>query len=330
MSEQLRHKMIDLEVAPPPAAWQAIAARLYDDEKYMFVATKMNNLEVAPPPASWESIAARINDDKQYTVVSAKMNGFEATPPTQIWDNVLTALEEKNKNEIPVINIRRTVYRITAAAVFIVFFIGAWMMRSPKKNTAIETVKNTDHNTVPVQRAITSNKENKITPDNVQPNQKEESVASQNNYPAQHSAKSNYSSLPADSGKENMPKNALVNSLPHSMPASVVYVPPILDKSGHPVENIDVLTTNSSYVIIAGPNGQLTRISSKFANVIRFLNDDGSDNTPEYIDQVIIESNTWKKRFQEWRNKIAASSYIPSSDNFLDIVELKDLIQERP
>jgi len=51
MSEQLRHKIIDLEVAPPPAAWQAIAARLYDDEKYTVVSAKMNDFKVAPPPA---------------------------------------------------------------------------------------------------------------------------------------------------------------------------------------------------------------------------------------------------------------------------------------
>ncbi len=108
----------------------------------------------------------------------------------------------------------------------------------------------------------------------------------------------------------------------------VIHSTPILDKEGNVIADLDVLTT-SNYIVVMGPNGQNTRMSSKFASVIRFLNSDDPAGTEEYLDKVIKESDTWKKRFQEWRSKISQSSFIPSASNFLDIVEFKELIQEK-
>jgi hypothetical protein len=331
MSEQLRHKMIDLEVAPPPASWESIAARLDDDKQYHVLAAKMTNAEAIPPSAAWESIASRLQDDKQYTLVSAKMNDFEATPPPQIWNNVLNALEETKTSEVPVINMRRTIYRIAAAAIFIGFFIGGWMLIN-KNTAAIEVAKNTTTPAVPVPQAIPgkNNPENKVTGNNTPANQKEDVSVTEKNYLPQPVIKSNHSFLPADDYTENPARYAMV-SIPdegRNLSAPSIIAPPILDKNGDPIIDIDVLTTNSNYLVVAGPNGQLTRISSKFANVIRYFNG-GSEDTEEYLDRVIKESATWKKRFKEWRNKISQSSYIPSSVNFLDIVEFKDLIQEK-
>jgi hypothetical protein len=76
-----------------------------------------------------------------------------------------------------------------------------------------------------------------------------------------------------------------------------------------------------------GPNGETTRISAKFANVIRYLNGDTEEPT-EYLDNVIRDSDTWKKRFQEWRSKIRESSFIPSTANFMDILSFKDLLEQ--
>ena len=81
-------------------------------------------------------------------------------------------------------------------------------------------------------------------------------------------------------------------------------------------------------MIIAGPDGQMTRISSKFANVIRFLNANGND-TEEYLDRVIKEGGLWKQRFKEWRQKILDSHFIPSSSNFLDIMEFRELLDDK-
>ncbi|MEP6746372.1 MAG: hypothetical protein ABJB86_01530 [Bacteroidota bacterium] len=361
MSEHLRHKMIDFAVAPPPTAWDNIAARLYDDNKYASVSAKMNDFEAILPPNAWENIAtrldddkqyaavaskmndfktalpsgvwenitARLDDDKQYAVVGAKMNDFTTTPPPQIWDNVLAALEETKPNQVPVINMRRSIFRVAAAAIVIGIFIGSWILINNKNNQKIvaKTTTTTPH-TNPVQPIVAdNNKEDGTARINVTSNKKE-NLAVAGISPHQHSIKNDYAVLPADDVNDNAPKYAKINNLAaHIIPVSTIMAAPILDKNGNPVMDMDVLTTNSNYFLITGPNGQLTRISSKFANVIRFLDDKNSSDTEEYVDRVIKESSVWKKRFQEWRNKISQSTYIPSSVNFLDIVELKDLIQ---
>ena len=333
MSEQLRHKMKDLEVVPPPAAWEAIAERLYADKQYATVSFKMNNFEVTPP-AGWEAIADRLHDDKQYATVSFKMNNFEASSPARAWDNILVSLEETKNEKTPVINIRRIIYRVAAAAVIVGFSIGGWVMlnKNSTPQTDVAATTSTIPVTPPVQPATTDNTKKVTTDDSTTADQKQDNgnMPIQNNEAARHNERSNHSLPVADNYKDNTLKYARVNSLPaYSKIPAAVTAPPLLDNDGKPIMDMDVLTTSSNYLVVTGPNGQLTRISSKFASVIRYLNNNDLADTEEYLDKVIKESGTWKKRFQEWRNKISQSSYIPSSVNFLDIVEFKDLIQEK-
>jgi len=276
MSEQLRHKMINFEVVPPSAAWEAITARL--------------------------------DDDKQYAAVATKMNNFNDPPPPQIWNKITVALEEKKEANIRVINIRRTVYRATSAAVIIGLFIGGWIFIN-KNTVKIDLAKNNNAAHPAIKEG------NTITAGNTPANQKEETVAAPD-LPVQNNTKNRYS-LPAASGdnKDHTIKYAVVNRLPayHEGPI-IISSSPIPDKAGAVIRDMDVLTPNSNYLLVTGPDGQLTRISAKFANVIRYLN--GSNDDPEeYLDKVIKENDTWKKRFQEWRNKISQSSFLPSSAN---------------
>ena len=121
----------------------------------------------------------------------------------------------------------------------------------------------------------------------------------------------------------------MVDRLPSFRPEIHIPDHPIIGADGLAIRDMDVITS-SNYITVMGPNGQLTRISTKFANMIRYL--DGSDaasSTHEYLDSVLAESDTWKKRFQEWRNRISQSPFIPSSANFLDIISFKELIQEK-
>lgn len=82
-----------------------------------------------------------------------------------------------------------------------------------------------------------------------------------------------------------------------------------------------------NYISVTGPNGQQTKISSKFVNVLLYMNNDSNIEQFEgYFSKTFLESLVWKSKFQDWRNKILQTSLIPSADNFMDILELKDLI----
>ncbi len=323
MSEQSRHKMFDFEATPPPAAWETIAARLEDDRKYTALTSKINQYQEAPPAASWEVIATRIEDDTQYASLAAKMNNFDAAPPPDSWQHIAASLPEIKEHKIPVAGSRGRVYRMAAAAVVAALLIGAWMLFTRQPDTTL--VKNK-----PVVPASPVPAQIKTTPAvSNPPVQKPAYAIVPQTTP--RSNRSGYVSRAAVSSDEHPLKYAVVNNIPAYRNSRII-IPslPILDKNGIAIRDLDVLTTNSNYLVVMGPNGQTTRISSKFASVIRFLNGSNDDNdAEEYLDKVIKESDMWKKRFQEWRNKISQSSFIPSSANFLDIMEFKELIQEK-
>ncbi|MEO5683706.1 MAG: hypothetical protein ABIQ88_13765 [Chitinophagaceae bacterium] len=287
---------------------------------------KMTELEVMPPHTSWEAIAARLEDDKQYAVVATKMICFDAPPPAQIWNNIAASLDETEKITSPVVSFRKTIYRIAAAAIIIGLVIGGWMLIND--NTAgIEITKNARTAITPAieNKNITGDSKNTTT---TTAEQKQASI-SIINQAASVNAKNYIPYQPGDSHEpSSVIKYAVVNSLPayHEAPI-VIRSEPIVDKNGNVILDMDALTTHT-FMAVTGPDGRSARISAKFASVIRYLNG-SADDSEEYLDRVIKESDTWKKRFQEWRSKISQSSFIPSASNFLDIIEFKELIEEK-
>ena len=333
MSEQVRHKLIDFAVAPPATAWESIAERLDDDRKYTVVASKMDGFEAPPPASTWEAISTRLGDDGQYTIVAAKMNNFETAPPALLWDKIAASLSEPGTpvaaETAPVIQLRKILYRALAAAVIISVIVGGWMMLSNKSSVHTEIVKNNQA----VTPAPSANLQEKTTVSPATATDADdtnvisiptEAVAARQQNDRHHEANITYAE------DDRVLKYAVVERLPafHEGPI-VISSAPIVDANGVVIRDMDVLTTNSNYIMVTGPNGQQARISAKFASVIRYLNG-STDDTEEYLDKVIKESDTWKKRFHEWRSKISQSSFIPSSANFLDIIEFKNLIEEQP
>ncbi len=331
MSEQIRHTLIDFAVPPPPAAWESIAERLDDDRRYSVLAEKMERFETPPPSGLWETISTRLTDDGQYAIVASKMYNFEAVPPAQLWEKIASSLSAANASDsttpAPVINIRKILYRALAAAVIISVIAGGWMILSNKNSVSTEIVKN---NRVVKPAPVQHTEEKKTIPNTTASDPVATATVSAARQPLTVQLVNSHHETPPPSFPEDdrVLKYALVERLPAFQESPIVISSaPIVDNNGIVIRDIDVLTTNSNYIMVTGPNGQQTRISAKFASVIRYLNGSSSD-TEEYLDKVIKESDTWKKRFQEWRSKISQSSFIPSSANFLDIMEFKNLLQE--
>jgi hypothetical protein len=105
---------------------------------------------------------------------------------------------------------------------------------------------------------------------------------------------------------------------------------PIRNAKGEIIQNPRIINNpGSNYISITAPNGEQTKISSKFLHLLMFLNDANDiDQVDGYFDKNFLESLIWKSRFQEWRNEIINTSFGPSSTNFMDIFELKELITE--
>jgi hypothetical protein len=274
---------------------------------------RMYEFEVEPPHTTWETIAARLDDDAQYSVVTTKLNNYNVQPPTGTWNNILASLEETKLNDSapPLVKIGRKIYRFAAAAILVGLFIGGWILLNKTDSKIEVAVKGS------VPAPAVAEQSGKV---GSKDQQNDTAAHTQKDKFANAAVKTDRYSLPlTDNNGDKILKYAIVNTsrFYNKKPITVSFSP-VFNKPG-----AVILATNSSYLYVAGPGGQQTRISSRFAHVIRYL------NAEEYIGDATNESIVWKKRFREWRNKISHSGFIPSSANFLDIIELKELIGEK-
>jgi hypothetical protein len=343
MSEHLKHKMQTFEIRPPGTVWDAIVVRLDDDIKYSTLHQKINNFQVAPPEPLWESILDRLDDDEKYSTLSKKFNEYEVVPPPALWNRIA---EELNSDAAPVtetpdiIKVRtlgegKKWYRMLAAAVVgAVLLGGAWYAMYQQKQSGTEIVKENNTTTTPAIIPIDRTEDNGqikkqpdatvIDPPSAAKNNRAVLAEKINTVAVQNTKKGKN-----DGAEDYIIAYAKVNRPVSYLEQPVVVRGPVLrDENGVPYMDINLLSNNSNYLLIAGPNGQLTRISAKFANVIQFING-GDDQVEENLDRILRESGAWKERFQQWRDKIKKSGYLPAPGNFLDILEFKELIEEK-
>ena len=84
-----------------------------------------------------------------------------------------------------------------------------------------------------------------------------------------------------------------------------------------------VTAPDENYIIVTSPNGEQTKISRKFLKMLSVM------NTGPYNNLMNAENFQWKLRFEEWRSKLLQqATYIPTANNFLDIMDLKELLEE--
>ncbi len=285
----------------------------------------LSNLEIAPPTGAWEQIASQLDAayDPQESVIAQKLAGWETPPPSPSWSLIAAALDA------PPAKIIRSPFRklAVAAAIVAVAGIATWYFsnfRNNNNNQAIAINKegpasNTDHigdiQTPPPVVATPTDSTNDLPKPNFLRPSSGKAMNGEQDYASQD-AGADYSSEDLNySGAHTIPAQDIAP--PVSVPA-----PPIRDASGNIVMDLKLLTSpGNNYVTVTGPNGEQTRISRKFLPMITYLN--GSFDNNDY-------NNTWKKRFREWRDKLLQqASFAPSGTNFLDIMELKELIEEK-
>ncbi len=272
---------------------------------------------VPPPPAAWEGIAARLDDDETYAMFSARVKQFEIAPPGNA-DNMFQQIERRD-DATSIISRRRAIYRVAAAALIAGIVLITWAMfktdvalTTKIANPIISSVGDKNHNSIGRDSTLTANNAGFI-PDTSYQNSRFRSM------------KDSESFIGA-AFNENVVRYALISNRKIFRPVSKVKAPPLSDKKDDLNITSNFFRMDSHYLLIEGPGGQLTRVSSKFKELIGLLNE--TDNAGDQQGEIMNESGNWKKRLAEWRNKISESSYIPASPNFLDIMALRDLIME--
>lgn len=299
----------------------------------------LHDYEAPLPPGAWDAISARLDTeyDAREGKIADKLYAWEATPPPAVWQHINLALEVTETARVtaqqpatPARVIRLPFRRIAAAAIaLIVAGLVTWGFLDEEQATTIQGTAQ-----VPAAVAGTDNAR-------VQPSLPaiDVSIASR---PRQRIdvARRVSNDTPLTPGYsaaviEEDPFNDIRYAAVSGMRAQAtthrngIKGPLIKDASGNIIldKNL-IISRDKNYIIITCPNGEQTRISSKFLPVLTDLN--AATDPAEYFDAVIRESNLWKGRFSQWRYKLMQeASFIPTATNFLDIMALKDLIEEK-
>jgi hypothetical protein len=318
------NRLYHFEVEPPAAAWENIAAALDQEKGLSALQTRLYQYEVNPPAAAWEKIASTLDQETVLPDWQKKLYQFEIDPPAAAWTNITAVLDASEKT--PVISInkksRSQLLRLAAGVAALAIAIFAVSVIMNKKPTAADTPVAAKEVPKP---AGTDSQDPAVSPVTAEPegttNTNEvlaENPGTISNDPAQ-----NYL---ADISLDKLPYNEVAPITSDRLQLEQVF-PKLKNSKGVIEEDMNLIgAANNGYITIAGPNGMPVRVSAKLANVIQYLNDDSPE---EYLDKVIRESTIWKKKFRNWKEKLAESPFLPSPGNFLDINAFSNIMLDR-
>ena len=295
------------------------------------------NLETAPPPGVWENINARLDVefDVQELKIADKLYDWETAPPPGAWGNIAIALStvDANTEKTPAKVVRLPFRKVAIAAVVlgIVSFVTWNFLSSSAGDPVVQ-----DNQLPPTPSDINTNDDITVRPsmpviDASIDNRRRTTfnIARRVNRPLILADNYVTSDVPDETSSDIRHTGVTDLRAQATTSRSGVKAPPITDANGNIIMDYSLITSgDNNYIIITCPNGEQTRISSKFLPMLNYLN--AATEPAEYFDAIIRENNLWKNRFSQWRSKlIQQSSFIPTGTNFLDILELKDMLEDK-
>lgn len=289
---------------------------------------KMQNLEMAPPPGSWDFIAAQLDQN----AVQKKMNGLSVTPPSFVWNEIEKELDKNAEKVIPINRSKNFYYLRYAAAAVVIGIISTfafWYFNSnqtiKQSNSSTEALAKADNQTIkPSSDTEQNTADTNKTQEPVSTTDISTTPYTSNHLPLETQNEDGYKDVLAYNESPLHKANA------EEISYADVYNPNegvniiARDVSSSMPDGINAVSANENYFITSGPNGQVVRVSNKLSNIIPLLSDDNT--TQEYLDVAIKESVTWKQRYDNLRSKL--SKIAPSPNNFLDIVQLASALNE--
>ncbi|THU39793.1 hypothetical protein FAM09_07810 [Niastella caeni] len=301
------------------------------------------NLEVTPPPEVWPDIAARLNTefDAEETPVAQKMFDLSVPPPAGAWQKIAAHLPQqesaKKEGKLISLSVRKTV----AAAAMVLLTLGAWYFLDKTNNADEGSVAGKTTNTSTVHNSSPAQSRTPAADTEID----ERPVESIDHKPLASLSTTDAGMINARFGTRNrtrrtafydyqpiatsyagVDEDKAVEFTENNNPT--VEAPLIRDANGQVILDKKLITSpDDCYITITSPNGQQTRISSKFLHIISTLNDDVEPQ--DYFDFMMQENSLWRIRFSEWKEKFMnQASLIPTATSFTDILELKDLLME--
>lgn len=301
MSANFNHKVFNFEIVPPPEIWSKVAEQLDEEFKTdeIHLSQKMHDYEINPPASVFENLLFAINKDLR--------------------DDSTKDIKDESPQKVFKLPVKRLV--IAAAAIGI---IAVTLFYLAKPDLSSESTNPTAEVTVPSSDSITSRPSTagNVNDATAQPNQENVALV---NPDKRVDKKPIFSSTRITRNVRNTRYASLASLLQTNSRRSIsVFAPPICDGDGNIIMDEDLVSApDENYIIVTSPNGEQTKMSRKFLKVLTIMNG-GSQNV--FFN---TESFLFRARVEEWRSKLLQqASYIPTANNFLDIVDLKEMLQE--
>jgi hypothetical protein len=299
---------------------------------------KLYEHEVAPPENVWNKIAHNL--DNEYIVFKDKLLYAQQTPPPDAWNNIQEMLDEDNAiGKTPVISISKFFKIAVAAAVIGIIFLAVNYFYYTKKTTAdniaVQNNIKPQEVIIPPQNNIPKEDEIIAQQPMLQPTlqptplkDKRKPLAALNSKIKKHS-NLQLSSQPTETYNEAVfitPPSLAFIETKQPATAGEYDIAGSLNKFVHNIkEEISLAEMANSYFFISGYNGELIRVSSKFKKNIQHLNGSGNKTGRN---RIFKKSNSWKNIFNQWKEKVSHSTFVPSADNFMDISTLMELLHQ--
>lgn len=275
---------------------------------------KMYNYELNPPPGVWEKIAATLEESEPVQEFPAKLYGLEVDPPGTAWENIKTSLAEIQPGTP---GKRRLMpwLRYAAAAVMVGFI--AWgsilFLHKGSGNNKLASEELIQPGKV-VGDAISKNNDN--TGNNITISDTDET----RNDAALEASKKTFAKLDVVAGSKikKITNNYFDTVEPVNEPEKETFSELHFAGGAESLAHNYEINTNSSadrYITLMTPDGNIIRMSKKLSGLVCCVSGEEQDED-------------CKDQMETWRKKIACSSITSSPDNFMDILNLVNSLQE--
>jgi hypothetical protein len=316
MSVNWINKILGYKETPPQDVWPNIANELDKDEEEnkSSLTTKILAYEAKPPATALVNIFNEL--DKEHTDnYATRVYNHQEEPPVLAWENITAQLNNENTTAVVPLenkknNIRALYIRIAAAAAVLTIVVTTVLIISKEKpaniNESVAAVKpQSQHNTTP---EVDTEKTTLPASD---------SHENMNNPAEKKSTVEETVVIDYVKGNETLPL------APNPAEANKEK---LQNSKGETPQDITLMNAPNTYISVTGPDGQTVKVSSKFSNLISYLT---GDNTEENLDLIIKESAKWRATFAAWRDKMTNNVVAPSFGNFMDIIELSKVLEEK-
>lgn len=317
MSINWINKILSHEETPPLGVWMNIANKLDKDEQEneSSLTTKILAYQAEPPTIALVNIFNTLDKEEETHNYVTRLYNHQEEPPVLVWENIAAQLNDEDRGAVVPFenkknNVRALYIKIAAAAAILTIVVTTVLLKSKEKPANINE---------PV-AAVTPQSQHNETP----------------------KVDTEKTTLPASDSHENMitpaekkstAEGALVidyvkgnETIPLAPNPAEANKEKLQNSKGETPQDISLMNTPNTYISIAGPDGQTVKVSSKFSNLINYLT---GDDTEENLDVIIKESAKWKATFAAWRDKMTNNVVAPSFGNFMDIIELSKILEEK-